>query len=97
MVPVDGSPPLDWWVAADDRWHTPATEPSCRQYRLLGTPVVETVVGVPGGDVVHRVYAVADGGGVPVRASARENATATGRDDRFSSSTTGTPPPSATA
>ncbi len=58
----DGSPPLDWWVAADDRWHTPSTEPSCRQHRVLGAPVVETVVGVPGGDVVHRAYAVADGG-----------------------------------
>jgi hypothetical protein len=66
LVPFDGSPPLDWWVAADDRWHTPATEPSRRQHRLLGAPVVETVVGVPGGDVVHRIYAVADGGGVPV-------------------------------
>jgi hypothetical protein len=66
MVPDDGSAPLDWWVAADDRWHTPATEPSRRQHRLLGAPVVETVVGVPGGDVVHRAYAVADGGGLPV-------------------------------
>jgi len=30
LVPGDGSPPLDWWVAADDRWHVPAAEPSCR-------------------------------------------------------------------
>jgi hypothetical protein len=66
LAPADGSSPLDWWVAADDRWHAPATEPSCRQHRLLGAPVVETVVGVPGGDVVHRAYAVADGGAVPI-------------------------------
>jgi hypothetical protein len=66
LAPSDGSPPLDWWVAADDRWHTPATEPSRRQHRVQGTPVVETVIGVPGGDIVHRAYAVADGGGAPI-------------------------------
>ncbi len=66
LAPSDGSAPLDWWVAADDRWHTPATEPTCRQHRVRGTPVVETVIGVPGGDIVHRAYAVADGGGAPI-------------------------------
>jgi hypothetical protein len=66
LAPADGSPPLEWWVAADDRWHAPASEPSCRQHRLLGAPVVETVVGVPGGDIVHRAYAVADRGAAPI-------------------------------
>ncbi len=33
---------LDWWVAADDRWHTPRDEPSVRQRRVLGAPVLET-------------------------------------------------------
>ena len=57
---------LNWWIAADDRWHTPPNEPTCRQTRLEGTPVVETAVRVPSGDVVHRVYAVVGQGGLIV-------------------------------
>lgn len=63
-LPDGGS--LDWWVAADDRWHTPAQEASVRQRRVEGTPVVETRLRVPQGDVVQRIYAVADGGGFTV-------------------------------
>jgi hypothetical protein len=66
LVPADGTPPLDWWIAADDRWHAPASEPSRRQHRILGAPVVETVVAVPGGDIAQRVYAVADAGATPI-------------------------------
>jgi hypothetical protein len=55
---VAREPALDWWVAADDRWHVPGDEPSRRQHRLRGAPVVETAIGVPSGDVVHRAYAV---------------------------------------
>jgi hypothetical protein len=66
LVPDDGSPTLDWWVAAEDRWHTPATEPSLRQRMVDGVPVVETSVRVPGGDAVQRTYAVADDGGLTV-------------------------------
>jgi len=66
IVPADGSPVLDWWVAADDRWHTPAEEPTCRQHRVGGTPVVETALRVPGGDAVQRVYAVGHGGGLTI-------------------------------
>ena len=66
VVPADGSPVLDWWVAADDRWHTPAEESTCRQRRIGGTPVVETALRVPGGDAVQRVYAVGHGGGLTV-------------------------------
>lgn len=62
----DGLGTLDWFVAADDRWHTPASEPTVRQTRVEGTPVVETRVRVPQGDVVSRVYAVADHGGITV-------------------------------
>lgn len=61
----DGSG-LDWWVAADDRWHTPRTEASIRQRPLGGTPVVETAIRVPGGDAIQRVFAVADAGGMVV-------------------------------
>jgi hypothetical protein len=63
VVPWDGSPPLDWHVAADDRWHSPATEATVRQRRLAGTPVFETRLRVPGGDAVHRVWSVAERGG----------------------------------
>jgi hypothetical protein len=55
---------LDWHVAADDRWHTPSAEPTVRQSRLDGTPVIETRLRVPKGDVVHRVFAVADHAGM---------------------------------
>ncbi|MEY3616355.1 MAG: hypothetical protein RLZZ518_1358 [Actinomycetota bacterium] len=55
-----------WWVAASDRWHDPRKEPSIRQRQIDGTPVVETKVAVPNGDVVQRVYVVADQGGCVV-------------------------------
>ena len=57
---------LDWYVAADDRWHNPAQEPSVRQTRRAGVPVVETRLRIPSGDAVQRVYAVADHGGLLV-------------------------------
>ena len=62
----DGSPELDWHVAADDRWHSPATEPTVRQTCVEGTPVVETRVRIPSGDALQRVYAVAGSGGLVV-------------------------------
>lgn len=55
-----------WWVAASDRWHDPQHEPSIRQRCIDGAPVVETKLAVPGGDVVARVYVVADQGGCVV-------------------------------
>lgn len=66
LEPWDGATPLDWWVAADDRWHFPADEASVRQVRVEGTPVTETRVRVPQGDVVHRVWTVADHGGLTI-------------------------------
>jgi hypothetical protein len=66
VEPWDGSGVLDWYVAADDRWHVPAREPTIRQRRVEGTAVVETRLRVPRGDVVHRVYSVGDGGGLTV-------------------------------
>ena len=64
--PWDGSGTIDWFVAADDRWHRPQHETSTRQTRVAGTPVVETRVRIPGGDAVQRVYSVADAGGLTV-------------------------------
>jgi hypothetical protein len=63
IVPWDGSPPLDWHVAADDRWHSPGTETAVRQHRVSGTPVFETRLRIPGGDAVHRAWSVAGDGG----------------------------------
>lgn len=57
---------LDWYVAADDRWHVPADEPTVRQTLVDGTPVVETRLRIPQGDAVQRVYAVADHGGLTI-------------------------------
>ena len=65
VEPWDGAA-IDWFVAADDRWHVPADEPAVRQYRIEGTAVTETRLRVPNGDVVQRVVSVPDGGGVTV-------------------------------
>ncbi len=62
----DGRTALRWYVAADDRWHTPETEPTVRQTTRVGTPVIETRLRIPSGDAIHRVYAVADHGGLTV-------------------------------
>ena len=64
VVPGDGSAMVDWLVAAEDRWHRPADEPSVRQRLIEGTPVVETRLRVPGGDVTHRVAVLPDRGGL---------------------------------
>jgi hypothetical protein len=57
---------LDWFIAADDRWHVPAQESAVRQRLIEGTPVIETRVRIPGGDAVQRTYAVADHGGLTI-------------------------------
>ena len=64
VVPWDGSPTLDWHVAADDRWHSPGREAAVRQTRLDGTCVVETRLRVPDVDAVQRVWSVPDAGGL---------------------------------
>lgn len=64
VVQWDDLGTLDWYVAADDRWHVPAVESTVRQTSIEGTPVIETRVRIPQGDAVHRVYAVADHGGL---------------------------------
>jgi hypothetical protein len=53
VVPEHAGWALDWWIGAEDRWHVPGRSPTIRQ-RLLGGPVVETAMRVPGGDVLHR-------------------------------------------
>lgn len=66
VVPLDGSRELDWFVAADDRWYTPSVEPTIRQKWYAGYPVCETRMRIPGGDIIQRVYSVADLGGMCV-------------------------------
>lgn len=63
----DGGAPLDWHVADEERWHSPSsTGGGVRQRAIDGMPVVESKLRVRGGDVVQRVYAVADHGGLVV-------------------------------
>lgn len=57
---------FNWYVAADDRWHVPADEPTVRQQRVEGAPVVETRVRVPDGDAVQRAWAVPDHDGMVI-------------------------------
>lgn len=66
IQPWNGGRPLDWFVAAEDRWHRPHDEASVRQVRLGGTPVVETRLRVPNGDIVQHVYSTADHGGLTI-------------------------------
>ncbi|MFK8023257.1 MAG: hypothetical protein AB8G26_04760 [Ilumatobacter sp.] len=54
---------FDWFLAADDRWHIPAQEPTIRQTRIEGAPVIETRMRIPDGDAVQRVWAVPNGEG----------------------------------
>jgi hypothetical protein len=55
-------PVLDWWVGAEDRWHTASTEAAVRQTLGDDGSTIETRLKVPGGDVVQRVTVVPDGG-----------------------------------
>jgi len=66
IQPWDGSSDLEWFIAADDRWHIPTREPTLRQRRLDSAPVIETRIKVPNGDAVHRVWCVADADGLTI-------------------------------
>ncbi|MDQ3945168.1 MAG: hypothetical protein M3357_08485, partial [Actinomycetota bacterium] len=67
VTPWVGGWSLDWWIGAEDRWHLPSREPAVRQSLAGSAPVVETAMRIPGGDAVHRTYAIpasqADGSG----------------------------------
>lgn len=66
VVRASDAATLRWFVAAEDRWHVPASEAAVRQRRIDGTPVVETRVRVPEGDAIQRVWSVPDSGGLTV-------------------------------
>jgi hypothetical protein len=59
--PAEGPPNLDWAIGGADRWYRPEVETSTRQRAIAGTPVIETLVRVPGGDAIHRAFVVAGG------------------------------------
>jgi len=61
--PMGASWSLDWWVGAEDRWRVPSSDTTVRQRLVDDAPVVETLMRVPGGDAVSRVYALAGSGG----------------------------------
>lgn len=64
ITPWDSTAPLRWSIAADDRWYIPGEESNARQGTVDGTPVVETTIRVPRGEIVQRVYATMHAGGV---------------------------------
>jgi len=68
MLTPDGTWSLEWWVGADGRWHIPGREASVRQQLVGSSPVVETAMRVPGGDVVATTYAVPGSGRVAAAA-----------------------------
>ena len=61
VAPVDARWTLGWWIGADDRWHRAEREIAVRQQLVDDTPVVETAMRVPGGDIVQRVFGVRAG------------------------------------
>lgn len=63
ITPASGGWLVDWWVGFDDQWYVPSRTASVRQSLDGDAPVVETVLRVPSGEVVHRAWAVADGDG----------------------------------
>jgi len=65
-VMVNDQSRLSWYIAADDRWYKPARETTVRQRLISDLPIIETRVKVPSGDVVQRVYGVANLGGLVV-------------------------------
>lgn len=72
VVPFDsGEPTWKWAVAADDRWHE--GDGTVRRRCIDGTPVIETRVRVPSGDVVQTVWAATDRSGRPVVAMRFDN------------------------
>jgi hypothetical protein len=70
-----GEDEIAWWIGADDGWHVPGTDTTLRHRRPTAAPIFETAVHVPGGDVVHRVLAVAAASGQTVTIIEIENET----------------------
>ena len=48
---------LRWWIGTEDGWHDPAERVGTRQSLREGTPVIDTVLRVPGGDARATAWA----------------------------------------
>ena len=59
VMPTTGQWGIDWMVHAGDRWFLPPREASVRQRAIDDEPVVETVIRIPDGDAIHRVFGIA--------------------------------------
>jgi len=59
----DGGWRIEWGVKAGVDWRLAHTQTAVRQLRVDDTPVFETWIRVPGGDVIQRVGVVNDGTG----------------------------------
>lgn len=55
VVADDGSWSLEWGVRGGDGWLRASEQRAVRQHRVAETPVFETWMRVPGGDVIQRV------------------------------------------
>ena len=66
LAPEDETWGLDWWIGGDDRWYRPAREPAVRQRAIESTPVVETSLHVPNGNLIQRAYGVSGPAGLVV-------------------------------
>lgn len=58
---LDGRWRLEWGAGSEDRWHIAHEETAVRQSRVEDTPVFETSMRIPSGELECRVGAVADG------------------------------------
>lgn len=63
IATLDGSWRVEWGVRAGSGWRVAGQERAVRQSRVDDTPVFETWLRVPGGDVIQRVGVVNDGDG----------------------------------
>ncbi len=63
VATLDGSWRLEWGVRIGREWKRSSTSVAVRQNRLDDTPVYETWMRVPGGDVIQRSAVVTDGNG----------------------------------
>ena len=66
LAPEDETWGLDWGIGGDDRWYRPAREPAVRQRAIESTPVVETSLHVPNGNLIQRAYGVSGPAGLVV-------------------------------
>ncbi|WP_428117693.1 hypothetical protein [Candidatus Poriferisodalis sp.] len=64
VMPGVGRWSIDWWVRAGDEWIFPSRSANVRQRLIDSMPVVETLLRVGGGDVIHRVAAARAGSSV---------------------------------